>query len=69
LAVIDMEALEAELLTASEDEVYENLVGRCRELFAMTPQELVAAFDSGEGVDHPAAPRFEVLARALIELD
>jgi hypothetical protein len=65
MAVIDMETLKIDEVAASEDEIYAHLDARTRELFDMTAEEFIEAVRNGTPVDHPAAARLEVLARAF----
>jgi hypothetical protein len=66
MAVIDVESLKIDEVEASEDAIFARLDERCRELFNMSAHEFIEALKAGETVDHPAAVRLEILARAFI---
>jgi hypothetical protein len=66
MAVIDMQKLMIEPVPASEAEVYERLDELCREWFELSAAQFIEAIREDRPVDHPAAARLEVLARAFI---
>ncbi len=66
MAVIDVDKLNIEPVPATEDEVYERLDELCREWFELTAADFIERLRDDRPVDHPAAARLELLARAFI---
>jgi hypothetical protein len=67
MGVIDLEALDVEVVELPPEEWLRVLDERAQELLGMSGEQFLAAVRAGEEFDHPAADRLEVLARTLIE--
>jgi hypothetical protein len=69
MAVIDLEALDMDVIEVPREELLAALDQRCHELLGISADEFIAAVRQGEEIDHPAAVRLAVLARTVIEPD
>ena len=67
MAIINMEALDVEVVHTTEAELMAAVDDQAREIFGISGDEYIARLRSGTAPEDPAAVGLDVLARALIE--